>query len=63
MKISVGPFQLAGIGLAGVLGVLLNLVLPAARSARTTPAESTAEAAAGGTDHARHDPTSHHTGT
>ena len=32
MKITVGPFELAGIGLAGVLGVLLNLILPAARS-------------------------------
>jgi uracil permease len=34
MTLSFGKFSIGGIGLAGILGVLLNLVLPGGRSAQ-----------------------------
>ncbi len=47
MALPIGQFKLAGIGLAGVLGVFLNLVLPGRRKAETiAPTESEEEAVA-----------------
>ena len=47
MALPIGEFKLAGIGLAGVLGVFLNLVLPGRKKAETkAPAESEEEAMA-----------------
>jgi len=38
MQLDIGNFQLGGIGLAGIVGVLLNLILPSGE-AREEPAE------------------------
>jgi uracil permease len=38
MQLDIGNFQLGGIGLAGIVGVLLNLILPRGE-AREEPAE------------------------
>jgi uracil permease len=40
MSFSIGKFTLAGIGLAGILGVVLNLVLPQGRNAESDTAET-----------------------
>ena len=40
MSLSIGKFNLAGIGLAGILGVVLNLVLPQGRNVESDKAET-----------------------
>ena len=43
MCFNIGNFTLAGIGLAGILGVVLNQILPRAEEPRTDPPVSPAE--------------------